>query len=305
MLVIGADENGLGPVLGPMIATAVAIEVAEYDAASLRELGLEVQISDSKKTSAFGQMKFAESLALAMAEQLTGVVPNELDGLLSALSLESLAHLTSLCPSSSKAQCWREPVELPCYGGDVAVGRRALARLQEGGVRLVGAKTRVVCVRRLNESHARGVNKLAVDLHSFEALIEELSTLADGETTSICGMVGGFRKYTDNFSRFGLRGVETIVEEKGRSAYNVRGIGSVTFEVDADDGHLPVALASNLGKYVRELHVERQNAYYVGHDASLERVSGYRDPRTKKFIAASATLRRRLNVVDDCFARRA
>lgn len=305
MLVVGADENGLGPVLGPMIATAVAIEVAAYDADALRSLGLSLSISDSKKTSAFGQMKFAESLALAMAEAVAGAVPTTADDLLQSLSLESMDTLTSICPSASKPQCWSTRVALPCYGGDVDVGRRALRRLEAGGVVLRGAKTRVLCVKRLNQSHAGGTNKLALDLHSFEALIDELARMDPGDVTAICGMVGGFRKYVENFSRFRERGVDVIAEEKGRSAYRVRGLGTVSFEVDADDAHLPVALASNLGKYVRELLMERQNQFYLELDASLERVSGYRDPRTKRFIAASAKLRRRLDVVDECFQRRA
>jgi ribonuclease HII len=52
----------------------------------------------------------------------------------------------------------------------------------------------------------------------------------------------------------------------------------VRFEVDADGLHTPVAVASMVGKYVRELAMERQNRFYAKHDAALPSPSGYHDP---------------------------
>lgn len=304
MLVIGADENGLGPVLGPMIATAVSIEVADYDQNALRELGGSLSIADSKKSSSFGHMRVAEAIALASVARVTGRAPRDVDEFLHALSIDTIEALQAKCPSSTRSQCWGASIALPRYEGDIDVGIRALDALQQNGVTLRGAKTRVVCVQKLNEAHAAGTNKLAMDLHSFEWLVEHLSAGQD-EVLAICGMVGGFRKYTDNFTRFAERGTSIITEEKGRSAYRVQGIGEVSFEIDADDWHLPVALASMIGKYVREISMDRQNRHYRAHDATLENVSGYRDPRTKKFIADSEGLRRRLKIVQGCFQRNA
>ena len=49
----------------------------------------------------------------------------------------------------------------------------------------------------------------------------------------------------------------------------------------------------------------RQNRFYQAHDASLEDVSGYHDPVTQRFIALTKTLRKKLDVHDDCFVRKA
>src|SRR5688572_2511920 len=62
MIVVGVDENGLGPRLGPLIATAVALDVQDYDATRLRRVGARIGVGDSKTTSAFGAMAHAEGL---------------------------------------------------------------------------------------------------------------------------------------------------------------------------------------------------------------------------------------------------
>ena len=74
--------------------------------------------------------------------------------------------------------------------------------------------------------------------------------------------------------------------------------------MDADANHLPVAMASMIGKYVREVSMERLNRYYVGHDPSLPRVSGYHDPKTRDMVERTQALRYKLQIADACFERR-
>jgi len=49
----------------------------------------------------------------------------------------------------------------------------------------------------------------------------------------------------------------------------------VCFEVGADGRYLPVALASMLSKYTRELFMEMLNEYWVGRVPGLRRTAGY------------------------------
>jgi ribonuclease HII len=86
--------------------------------------------------------------------------------------------------------------------------------------------------------------------------------------------------------------------------YTVADVGQVSFEIDADQRHLPVAFASMIGKYVRELWMARQNHFYRAIVPEMVDVSGYHDPVTRRFIAASADVRRALDIREDCFVRR-
>ena len=49
MLIIGIDENGLGPLLGPLVVTAVAFEAEEYDRDAFWRIGREYMLADDSK----------------------------------------------------------------------------------------------------------------------------------------------------------------------------------------------------------------------------------------------------------------
>jgi ribonuclease HII len=305
VLVVGVDENGLGPRLGPLVATAVALDVSPrgYDPRRLKRAGARVGVGDSKVTSAFGAMAHAEGLALALVERLDGCAPESADALLAAVALDPVQRMRSPCDDESRPQCWGAPMPLPAFGGDVAAGRAILARLERAGARPVRARSAVACVRVYNRELARRGSKLCVDLELFERLLLDARGALGRDVTAICGMVGGIRRYPSYLARVEVASLETVEESASRSVYRAAGLGELRFEVDCDAGHLPVALASMLGKYVRELLVERQGRFYRGHHPELPAASGYHDPVTARFVAGTADLRRRLGIADDCFER--
>lgn len=298
--VIGVDENGLGPRLGPLLATAATIEVRRYDREALRALGDELGIGDSKQVSAFGRMAHAEGLALAVAAA-GGAAPKDVDALFAALSIDGLLSLRAPCPDAATSrQCWSS-LALPAFGGDLAAGEAMLSALGRAGVRLSRVRSAIACAGVFNEWVAGGQSKLALDLHLFERLLLDGRASAQGDVTAICGMVGGIRRYASRLTRLGE--VAIVEETKGLSRYHASGLGSLSFEVSADDRHLPVGLASMIGKYLRELAMARLVGFYRAHDDSLPVVSGYHDPVTRRFVDSSADLRRKLGVVGSCFER--
>ncbi|MEM9863078.1 MAG: hypothetical protein AAF938_15895 [Myxococcota bacterium] len=297
MYVLGADENGLGPQLGPLVATACCIEVPNYERVRLRDLGAAIGVTDSKQSSAFGKMRRAEGFALALIERSEGRVPESVDALLELIG-PGLSKLRLPCPGGpTEAQCWSLAMALPAFDGSLDEGRKLIDELEGASLRFHRIRTTLACAGVLNAEKAHGRSKVQVDLALFEALINDARATTSEDLLAICGMVGGIRAYARYFQHL------EDAEEYEAQAYRVPGVGDVRFEVKADDRHLPVAVASMVGKYVRELLMHRIVDYYRADDASLRRVSGYHDPSTKAFVAATKERRRALPIADACFFR--
>ncbi len=307
MLVMGVDENGLGPRLGPLVATSVVLKVSRYPRAALCRRGLGLGLTDSKETGGFGRMAFTESVALALVERGGAGVPASVDGFIDRVAPESRPKLRACCPDEATArQCWGVDPSLPMFGGDAAQGRRLLDRLiGRSSLRIVDVRSRVACAGMLNAKHSDGTNKLAVDLELFEDLIASVHVRHGSPLLVLCGMIGGIRDYASRFARFDSNRVEAIENRRGQRRYRVEDLGELRFEVDADARHLPVALASIVGKYVREVCMHRIGEFYRNDVPELKLASGYHDPVTTRFIDATERSRRRLGIAPDCFQRHA
>ncbi len=300
---VGVDENGLGPRLGPLVATACLVESSVSDEEA-HARGARLGVLDSKESSGFGAMAHAEGLALAVAERMRGAAPETADDVLEALSIDPLEALRAPCPASARGACWGA-LPVPALGGSTEHGRAILRELEASGeLRVAWARSAVLCVARFNDALDERGSKLDVDLELFERLLLEARGASARPLRATCGMVGGLRRYLPRLRRLDPSRATILEETRRRSAYRVEGIGEIDFVVDADAHLLPVSLASMIGKVVRELAMARHNAFYRAHDPSLPAVSGYHDPVTARFIEASALLRARLGVERRCFERR-
>ncbi len=292
----------MGPRLGPLVATAVSLELRRYDPARLRRRGEALRMGDSKRFGAFGRMGELEGLTLALAERAAGRPIRDADALLDALGLDGLPGLRAPCPGgATTAQCWT-PLPLPAFGGDADEGRARLAKLEGRALRVRRVRTVWACAGTLNAAMEAGVGKLDVDLRLFERLLIDARTALGEPLDARCGMIGGLRRYAPRFHH--LEGAEVLSEVKGTSRYRVPGLGTLSFEVKADDRHLAVGLASMVGKVVREIAMHRIVAHYRAFDDTLRPASGYHDPVTRAFIVATAPHRRRLRIAPPCFERR-
>jgi ribonuclease HII len=305
MFVMGVDENGLGPRLGPLVATSLTLEVPRYGRSALCERGLRLGLTDSKETGGFGRMGFIESVALALLGTGPEPEPRSADRLLDLVFPDVELRLKSCCPDASTAeQCWGVDLELPAFGGDAGFGRHLLERLVgRSQLRLIDVQSRIACAGLLNAKSVLGQNKLAVDLELFEDLIDSVHRRHGAPLLVVCGMIGGIRDYASRFGRFDSHRVRPLTGRKGQRRYTVEGVGEVRFEVDADARHLPVALASIVGKYVREICMRRIGEFYRRGDPELRLASGYHDPVTTRFVEATELPRRRLGIAQDCFRR--
>lgn len=113
----------------------------------------------------------------------------------------------------------------------------------------------------------------------------------------VCDRQGGRTGYAPFLSRvFEPDSVETLEESPARSRYLLhagqRRIG-VSFLVEGEGSHLPIALASMMAKYVRELLMLRFNAYWSARalraGLDLKPTAGY-SADARRWLADAATV---------------
>jgi len=292
-IVVGIDEAGYGPLLGPLVVTGVAFEVPDEVAAagspdlwsllsdsvtrrpSRRDLRLPVLDSKKLYQRAAG-LSLLEGSALAML-QSAQPPPGTFLELLRRIAPQS-RELLAQYP-------WYRDLdfELPVEADATAVAMKANAvrrNARAAGVRLAG----VVCEPLLEGHFNRLVNstrnKAVVLLGVTLRIVQRLLARARGRTTRVfVDRQGGRSRYLDPlmtaFAEFEL---EVLEESARRSAYRLIQAPSahtVEFRTDGEDHHLPIALASIVSKYVRELFMKGLNHYWSARVAALRPTAGY------------------------------
>lgn len=306
---IGADENGLGPRLGPLVVTAVLarVEPEAWEMCGRRPRGaLRKRLGDSKAFVAHGNVELAEAWARALA--LRGCARHAAESpadLVRAISLDDAGELERPCPEHAHAQCWGAHGEVFTAPDKLVRTLGAdLDRLADKGIVIQGVRSVIVCAKRLNDEVDEGRHRFTVDLHSMERLVLSFAESAGDEVYAVCGKVGGFGKYSQVFGPLGGRLHATVEETRRRSTYRFPGVGVLSFVQDADASDLLVSMASMVGKYLREILMARIVRHYQRAAPDLPDASGYHDPVTTTFVKETALLRKRTKIPDRCFIRR-
>ena len=307
--VVGIDENGLGPRLGPLIVTAVTAQAADEKAAKVllgrpgRAFG--TRIGDSKALVSYKDGALGQAWACVLGEA-AGVSASSPGDLVAGLALDDQPTLRSLCPSTHEAQCWSCEGEGFDAPAEVMAGvRKDLGRLEKRGVRIESVRVGIVCTRRINQAADRGSSRFQVDLNTMERLLLDARARVPEDVVAVCGKVGGYNQYVDAFGPLAGRLHAVIAEGRAKSEYAMPGLGRVAFVRDADEQHLIVCLASLVGKYVRDLLTTRVVRHHGRGLVHLPLVSGYHDPITAQFVDETADSRRAADFPMDCFERRA
>lgn len=307
---IGIDENGLGPRLGPLVVTGIW---AHLDAAGAAQMGkklparLREELDDSKALVSCKNVSLGEAWARQVVERTTGKRPKSPSDLLRLLFLETEKSQRKTCPPSTEAQCWTTAGQAFTASDEQLLRIDAhITTLEKRGITLRAAKSEVVCTGRLNQLKSDGIHRFAADLHCMERLILHFRAAAREPVIATCGKVGGIGKYEPFFGPLSGRLHTALEEGQARSCYYFPTLGELRFIRDADASDPLVMLASLVGKYVREVLMDRISGYYRREldDPELS-PSGYHDPVTANFVAKTAKIRRELSIIQDCFERRA
>ena len=308
MILVGIDENGLGPRLGPLLVTAISARCSESGAKAARRpatKAMGARLGDSKDLVSHGDIALGEAWARATHTRASASIAKSPDDLLHALCIDSSAELRARCPKDHEAQCWRadeffsaDQKMLDAVAGD-------LEKLAARGIEITRVEISIVCTERLNDAVDRKLSRFHVDLHAMERLVLSARAAANENVVAICGKVGGLNRYGDQFGPLSGRLHAVVEEGRARSEYQFPDVGRIAFVRDADGSHLLVGMASLVGKWAREVLMSRIVRHYQEGDPTLPHASGYHDPVTARFIDATKLVRKTRALPIDCFERRA
>ncbi|MFC1652644.1 hypothetical protein ACFL3F_02885 [Planctomycetota bacterium] len=288
-VLIGIDEAGFGPLLGPLVVSSASFSLpAEETDSNLwtllsrsvtqqkRRMAGRLLITDSKKaytrSSGLGQL---ERTVLAVLSGL-GHQPKNLHNL-----------LETVCPHGCERlgdypwyQCLQE-VPIASVDPDKIIAAGALMRdLEKQQMALCDLTCICLDVAHYNKQIATVRNKSNVLFSTSCQLIQKALESSPAQAlTIVVDRQGGRIHYRPHLQRMFPQFALTIVHEDDQHSHyrmesNHQNV-TLHFRVKADRDYLPVALASMASKYLRELLMGCINQYFTGFCADLAPTAGY------------------------------
>ncbi len=308
---IGTDEAGYGPNLGPLLISATLWEVPDgVGGENLFERLDHVITPDSRRID--GHVVMADSKKLYSPDK--GLRHLE-RGLWPAFGLLDRCPRTwrdvwqALAPDALDSMGtvpwyidYDGSAPSACEAGEIEPLTDLLqAGLAAAGVQLLAVRSRAVFAHQFNDLIERYGSKGAALSHQTLALAAAMiEPLPAAPISLICDKHGGRNCYgallAEHFPEWL---VEVRGEGRQRSVYHFgpaeRRV-EVSFCVKAES-HLPVALASMASKYLRELAMQAFNEFWRRRLPGLQATAGY-PLDAKRFRADIAETQQRLNIND-------
>jgi ribonuclease HII len=288
-ILVGIDEAGYGPILGPLVVSAAVVELPDVllgkslwetlrkSVAKMRAGAAgRVVINDSKKLHTgrdYGCLQRGVLASLAAAKmnpvQNVGELLTRLDS--------NIAGKLGGYPWYGGVKEW----ELKYDGDDVGTAGAALGQeMAEQGLRMVGLWSRVLPVGRFNEMVEAVDNKASVLFSLICQLVQQAYKRFGNQNLQIViDKQSGRSHYRKPLQRmFPGTEMKVIQEDDMTSSYQLSGFDSsmkIHFLQKGDQRQLPIALASMTSKYVRELFMEMLNAYFQERFPAVKPTAGY------------------------------
>ncbi len=287
-LVVGIDEAGFGPRLGPLVVTRTAFvsgsgsleeKLAAAVSRNASARGSRLRVDDSKQIYKGRKgLDTLEKTALSFWCTARGAMPGRLEDLLAPVLAK---------PLDLTAAPWYGalPLALPlpvaARREEISPSQRLLAETcRSAEVRFAGFRSCLIPEPCFNDgvevwdSKARFLAELVLDL--IGSLPDSCSDL---DVEIYVDKLGGRNRYGEILaSRLDPASIETEEESRALSRYIAREKGrtvSIEFVRSGDSKHLPVALASIFSKYLREIFMILFNTFWKRHQPGIRPTAGY------------------------------
>lgn len=310
-LLIGTDEAGYGPNLGPLVVAASAwLAPTKVGPEALYDhlqalIAAECERDDPRVAIADSKALYSPAAGIARLE--CGVL-----SCLAALgaqpaSVVALWSMLAADPQSQRAAlAWHVAEEevLPIAACSNRIGscaEKLTGGCGELGVSLMAMRAAAVFPRQFNEDCERHENKATVlSLTTLELVKGLLADLPAKPVKITCDKHGGRDRYVHLIQHvFGDEPVRVVRESKSESVYRLTLNGQrVEFQFLAKgERMLATALASMTAKYLREIALRPFNRFWQSQVPGLRATAGYPGDaqRFKKEIEAAQT---RLGIED-------
>jgi ribonuclease HII len=288
-ILVGIDEAGLGPILGPLVVSAAAFSVpvektqcdmwellSDSVSANKKNLAGRILVCDSKKayTPAIG-IGFLEKTILTFLK-FHSRVPNTAGELMDLLCPQNKAQVLG-CP-------WYKNIDQQKIGfnaDEISISASVLKKnLNTNGIALTLFKSYCLEAGEYNELVQKIRNKSSVVFNLVCRLIDEVIRSTKHKNYHfIIDRQGGRTHYGPTLrTMFGNMELKILKEEENFSSYQLISPYKnilMDFAVKADDDFLPVCLASMACKYLREQLMISHNNFFIEKCADLKPTAGY------------------------------
>lgn len=278
-IILGTDEAGYGPNLGPLVVSLTAWETSSDDLSFLSEVLKKegIHIGDSKKLYHGGSLAPLETGVLVPLRTLKKNIPpmaNDEEKIIRlSETFEAILHQHQVKILDMHYRSV-EPEEF----------NQLLERFDSKGTLLSQVTFRLI---------ADQLEKLTHDMNSLPVLV-------------LCDKHGGRNHYLDLLTEF-FPGefIQTVQQSRESSVYRLTSAGRpLEFRFLAKgESHLPVALASMLSKYHRELAMVQFNTFWQSYIPDLAPTAGYPED-AKRFKRQIAEAQQKLGITEESLWRK-
>lgn len=287
---LGTDEAGYGPNLGPLVVTATAWQVDDGPADADLYSRLAAVVTEEPPKRGDDRLHLADSKSVYSPQAGLSALERGVLAILGAIDSlpddwNSLWQMLSpaALDEFSASDCYRAfacRLPLQANGEEVrAAGRRLADGCKSAGVRLLAVRSRAVFPAEFNAlTEAHGNKAGALSAVTLLLAAELLRSLPDGPALLICDKHGGRNSYAPLLQQHLTEDwVESLREGRDESHYR---FGPAERPVEARfccraERFLPVAVASMVSKYLRELSMRAFNAFWQRHVPMLRPTAGY------------------------------